>query len=181
MCPHLHLSLQSGSPAVLRRMGRGHYSPEDVVDFLESLPALWPVFGLGADIIAGFPGETGEHFAETLELAARLPLSYAHVFPYSERPGTPAASFSPVVPGHVRRQRAKNLRRTVAEKRRRFLTRLLGLDSMSVALEEDGSGMNEFYVECAMEGGGPLRELVRVAPLALSDRGLRVQNVEGGS
>ena len=50
-----------------------------------------------------------------------------------------------------------------------------------LALEEDGSGMNEFYVECAMEGGGPLRELVRVAPLALSDRGLRVQNVEGGS
>lgn len=181
MCPHLHLSLQSGSPAVLRRMGRGHYSPEDVVDFLERLPALWPVFGLGADIIAGFPGETGEHFAETLELSARLPLSYAHVFPYSERPGTPAASFSPVVPGHVRRQRAKTLRRAVAEKRRRFLTRLLGLDSMSVALEEDGSGMNEFYVECAVEGGGPLRELVRVAPLALTDRGLRVQTMEGGS
>lgn len=181
MSPHLHLSLQSGSPEVLRRMGRGHYGPEDVAVFLERLSAMWPVFGLGADIITGFPGETEAHFAETLELAARLPLSYVHVFPYSERPGTPAASFSPAVPGHVRRQRAKELRRVVGEKRKCFLGRLLRLDAMNVAPEEDGSGMNEFYVECAVDGRAASRELVRVVPVALTDRGLRVKIPEDGA
>ena len=174
MSPHLHLSLQSGSPDVLRRMGRGHYGPDMVFGFLEGLAKIWPVFGLGADIIAGFPGETDEHFRQTLDVAERLPLSYAHVFPYSERPGTPAASFKGAVPGHVRRERAKLLREAVGRKRGRFLQGLLARPHMSVVLEDDGTGMNEFYVECEVEGSatGRAREMVRVVPVGTSNTGL---------
>ena len=176
MSPHLHISLQSGSPEVLRRMGRGHYGPEEIFTFLEGLEQLWPVFGLGADLIAGFPGETQRHADETLEVVKRLPLSYAHVFPYSERPGTPAARFKDVVPGHIRRERAKALRGEVAHKRADFLNRLLRLPVMNVALEEGGTGMNEFYVECTVNDPPPrARELLRVAPSGLTSAGLRVR------
>jgi MiaB/RimO family radical SAM methylthiotransferase len=178
MSPHLHLSLQSGSPAVLRRMGRGHYNPEGIALFLTELAEIWPIFGLGADIITGFPGETEEHFTQTLDLTSRLPLSYAHVFPYSERPGTPAATFAQAVPGHVRRERAKAVRRIVSKKRRLFLERLLHLPAMQVALEENGSGMNEFYVECAVDGADAARKLEQVVPVGLTPRGLRVRKTE---
>ena len=183
MSPHLHLSLQSGSPEVLRRMGRGHYGPDMVFGFLEGLGKVWPVFGLGADIIAGFPGETDEHFRQTLDVAERLPLSYAHVFPYSERPGTPAASFKGAVPGHVRRERAKLLREAVGRKRGRFLQGLLARPHMDVVLEDDGTGMNEFYVECAVEGAsaGQAREMVRVVPLGTSKTGLVVRPATPGT
>ncbi|SFL52045.1 radical SAM methylthiotransferase, MiaB/RimO family [Desulfomicrobium norvegicum] len=173
MTPHLHISLQSGSREVLRRMGRGHYGPEQIFDFLRDLREIWPVFGLGADLIAGFPGETGEHADETLEVVRRLPLSYAHVFPYSERPGTPAVDFKGSVPGHIRRERAKALRREVSLKRADFLLELLKLPAMDVALEDGGTGMNEFYVECAVsDAPSRARELLRVVPTGLTSSGL---------
>ncbi len=176
MSPHLHISLQSGSPEVLRRMGRGHYGPQEIFDFLDRLRAIWPVFGLGADLIAGFPGETQRHADETLDVVRRLPLSYAHVFPYSERPGTPAARFKDAVPGHVRRERAKVLRQEVALQRAAFLRGLLQLPAMSVALEEGGTGMNEFYVECSVDGAPPLAgELLRVAPTEAAPFGLKTR------
>jgi len=181
MSPHLHLSLQSGSPEVLRRMGRGHYGPEQVFGFLEGLRRVWPVFGLGADLIAGFPGETQEHVRQTMDVVERLPLSYAHVFPYSERPGTPAAAFPGSVPAHVRRERAKALRQVVAGKRAAFLRELLALPRMDVVPEEDGTGMNEFYVECLLEGDAPFtaRELLRVAPVGVAAAGLVVRPFAG--
>jgi len=176
MSPHLHLSLQSGSPDILRRMGRGHYGPEDVFGFLAGLGKIWPVFGLGADLIAGFPGETEAHARETLAVVERLPLTYAHVFPYSERPGTPAVNFKGSVPGHIRRQRAKELRMAVERKRGAFLRNLLDLPHMDVVLEDGRTGMNEFYVECALEKAAPghVREMVRVKPLKVAGSGLVV-------
>ena len=179
MSPHLHISLQSGSPDVLRRMGRGHYGPEEIFAFLEELRAIWPVFGLGADLIAGFPGETQSHADETLDVVRRLPLSYAHVFPYSERPGTPAARFKDAVPGHVRRERAKILRQEVARQRAGFLDGLLGLPDMAVALEEGGTGMNEFYVECTVhDAPSQTGELLRVTPTGRTSSGLSVRVVD---
>ncbi len=176
MTPHLHISLQSGSPEVLRRMGRGHYGPEQIFAFLQDLRNIWPIFGLGADLIAGFPGETQAHADETLEVIKRLPLSYAHVFPYSERPGTPAALFKGAVPGHIRRERAKALRQEVARKRADFLLELLRLPAMDVVLEEGGTGVNEFYVECSISDAPPqARELLRVIPTGLTSSGLKAR------
>jgi len=174
MTPHLHISLQSGSPEVLRRMGRGHYGLEQIFAFLHDLRDIWPVFGLGADLIAGFPGESQTHADETLQVIKRLPLSYAHVFPYSERPGTPAALFKGAVPGHLRRERAKALRREVGRKRADFLRELLKLPVMDVVLEEGGTGVNEFYVECSISDAPPqARELLRVIPTGLTSSGLK--------
>ena len=181
MCPHLHLSLQSGSPEVLRRMGRGHYGPEQIFGFLEGLGRVWPVYGLGADIIAGFPGETDEHVRQTLDVVERLPLSYAHVFPYSERPGTPAVDFPGTVPPHLRRERARELRELVSRKRSAFLRGLLTVPHMHIVLENGSAGTNEFYVDCVVDGEvhARTRELLRVVPVGISRKGLVVRAAEG--
>lgn len=178
MSPHLHISLQSGSPDVLRRMGRGHYGPEEIFAFLDGLHSIWPVLGLGADLITGFPGETAEHFEETQGVVTRLPLTYAHVFPYSERPGTPAATFAGVVPGHVRRERAKHLRAMVADKRAAFWQSLQER-TMTVIPEDGNHGVNEFYVECQVDAP-PLapRQPVLVRAVGINPTGLTVRPVD---
>ncbi|HWR03566.1 MAG TPA: MiaB/RimO family radical SAM methylthiotransferase, partial [Humidesulfovibrio sp.] len=77
VAPHLHLSLQSGDAGVLKRMGRGHYRPEQVLDFLRQLGGVWPRLGLGADLLTGFPGETAEQFETSYAFCRELPLTYA--------------------------------------------------------------------------------------------------------
>lgn len=182
LCPHVHISLQNGSPEILRRMGRGHYAPQEVCDFVNRLRTIWPIFGLGADIIAGFPGESEAHFAQTLDLIHKLPLSYAHIFPYSERPNTPAASFSGAVPEHVRRERAKTLRQTVDRKHSDFVRALLGQGKMHVALENDGTGMNEFYVECTIENAPRRsRELIPVTAVEYAQGTLKTRILKEGA
>ncbi len=106
--PHLHLSLQSGDNMILKRMKRRH-SREDVIEFYNKVKALRPQIVFGADIIAGFPTETDEMFANTADLVTELGIAYLHVFPYSERDGTPAARM-PSVPKEIRKRRAKILR-----------------------------------------------------------------------
>jgi MiaB-like tRNA modifying enzyme len=167
VCPHLHISLQSGSRSVLKRMGRGHYTPDMVTDFLVHLHDPWPIFALGADILMGFPGETEEEFLETLDFCRTLPLSYAHVFPFSPRPGTAAAGFRHQIPEHLRRERAKAVREAIAPKRREFLKRISRLETLDVVLEQSRRGMCQYYVECRLteepEGAGP-RNMIRVRP-----------------
>lgn len=117
LCPHLHLSLQSASPAVLAAMGRNHYHPGAILEFCDELSRRLPLYALGVDLLTGFPGERDIHFRETLDFSAQLPLTYAHVFPFSPRPGTLAANLGGQVPDTIRRQRAKLLR-TIAETKR---------------------------------------------------------------
>lgn len=150
VCPHLHLSLQSGSAAVLERMNRGHYAPEQAEEFLAALASHWPVFGLGADILVGFPGESDEDFQKTLGLLTRLPLSYAHVFPFSPRPGTAAAGYPDQIPVAIRKDRAAILRTTMEPKRTEFLNRLLRLQSLDIVLEGKRKGTCEYYVDCEL-------------------------------
>ena len=90
LAPYLHAPLQSGSNRVLRRMGRHWYTAESYRARLEWLAARLPVFGLGADVIAGFPGETDADHQATLALVRALPFTALHVFPYSPRPDTAA-------------------------------------------------------------------------------------------
>ena len=136
IAPQLHLSLQSGSPSVLARMGRGHYDPATIVDFLRDLRKARPLLGLGADILTGFPGESEAEFQETLNLCRALPFSYAHVFPYSRRPGTLAADMSDQIAQDMKKQRAALLRQAVQEKKQAFLQELLRLPLLHVVFED---------------------------------------------
>jgi threonylcarbamoyladenosine tRNA methylthiotransferase MtaB len=116
VAPHLHAPLQSGSDAVLKRMGRHWYTAERYARSVERLAAARSVFGVGADIIVGFPGETDADHARTIQLVERLPFSYLHVFPYSVRPGTAAERLGGRVAPAVATERARELRELAARK-----------------------------------------------------------------
>ena len=170
VCPHLHLSLQSGSMSVLRRMGRSPYSPESVAEAVAKMREFWPVMGLGADILMGFPGETEEETQETLAMLRALPMTYAHVFPYSVRPGTRAENMDGQLPKKERQEHAARVRALMAEKHRAFLQEQLSLPEMTVAFDSADArhGNNEWYADCRMEDDVCAvrrdHELVRVVP-----------------
>lgn len=173
VCPHLHLSLQSGSLAVLRRMGRGHCDPETIAPFCAELTRSWPMFGLGADLLTGFPGEQDIHFQETRQLCAKLPLSYAHVFPYSPRPGTPAAAWPDQVPEAERRGRAAALRALARKKKDVFLRKAAECPELDVVVEgvNPAHGKCEYYVDCQLQTEPrPARagSLLKVRPVGVS-------------
>lgn len=108
--PEFHISVQSGCGSVLKRMGR-RYSAADVLRGIELLRSLFPGCTIGADIIAGFPGESDEEFSATCDFLRTVNLDSLHVFPYSVRPGTPAAEMNPQLPKAVKLARAAELRR----------------------------------------------------------------------
>ncbi|MBT4487486.1 MAG: tRNA (N(6)-L-threonylcarbamoyladenosine(37)-C(2))-methylthiotransferase MtaB [Rhodospirillaceae bacterium] len=140
--PHLHLSLQSGDDMILKRMARRHNRAQAVA-LCERLRAGRPDMVFGADLIAGFPTETEAQFGNSLALIDDCGLTYLHVFPYSERPGTPAARM-PQVPGPVRRQRAALLREKGAAALAGFLAGQVGSRSRML-LERPGLGRNEQF------------------------------------
>lgn len=116
LAPHLHAPLQSGSDRVLRRMGRNWYTGATYSDALERLAGAMSRLGLGADVIAGFPGETDADHAATVTLVERLPFTYLHVFPFSARPGTAADRLAGHVQASIARQRAAELRDVASRK-----------------------------------------------------------------
>jgi MiaB-like tRNA modifying enzyme len=179
IAPHLHVSLQSGSADVLRRMGRGHYRADGLARFCERLAAVWPLFGLGADILAGFPGESEADARATEDICRALAFSYVHVFPYSRRPGTVAASLPGQIPQAVKKERAARLRAIADGKKELFLRRSLALPQVAVALEsaEGGRGVNELYTDCEFVGpvAGAARSLVPAGPVGVRDGRLLVR------
>ena len=116
LVPHVHAPLQSGSDRILRRMGRHWYTRSTYATAVELLARSSGVFGLGADIITGFPGETTEDHAATVSLVKELPFTYLHVFPFSLRPGTPAERLPSRVAARVADERALELRALATEK-----------------------------------------------------------------
>jgi threonylcarbamoyladenosine tRNA methylthiotransferase MtaB len=110
LAAHLHAPLQSGSNRVLKRMGRHWYTAESYRARIEWLAQRLPVFGLGADVIAGFPGETDEDHRASIALLCALPFTYLHIFPFSVRPDAPAARLPGQLPPEVIRERARELR-----------------------------------------------------------------------
>ena len=110
LAAHLHAPLQSGSNRILKRMGRHWYTADSYRARIEWLAERLPVFGLGADIIAGFPGETADDHDATVALVEALPFTYLHVFPFSVRPDAAAARLGGQVSGQVIRARARELR-----------------------------------------------------------------------
>jgi threonylcarbamoyladenosine tRNA methylthiotransferase MtaB len=133
--PHFHIPLQSGSNKVLRQMRR-RYLRELYADRVQKIKTLMPHCGIGVDVIVGFPGETEEDFLDTYHFLNELPVSYLHVFTYSERANTPAAEMSKVVPMKVRQQRSKMLRTLSEKKRRKFYEENLDRTA-TVLFEED--------------------------------------------
>ncbi|MGU3418192.1 tRNA (N(6)-L-threonylcarbamoyladenosine(37)-C(2))-methylthiotransferase MtaB [Methylobacterium sp. D54C] len=137
LMPHLHLSLQAGDDLILKRMKRRHLRA-DAIRFCETVRRLRPDIVLGADLIAGFPTETEAQFARSLDLVAECGLTHLHVFPYSPRPGTPAARMPPVAPDVIR-ARAARLREAGAGALRRHLDAQVGR-RLTVLAERGGVG-----------------------------------------
>ncbi len=157
--PHLHLSLQAGDDMVLKRMKRRHLR-DDAIRVVERARALRPDVAFGADVIAGFPTESDAMHANTAALLRDLGLQYLHVFPYSPRPGTPAARM-PQVPGDVRKARAAELRSIGADSLARWLDGRIGAtDRMLV--ERDGVGHGEGFAEIRVAGGATPGAIVEV-------------------
>ncbi|PYO41580.1 MAG: hypothetical protein DMD33_12785 [Gemmatimonadetes bacterium] len=146
LAAHLHAPLQSGSDRILKRMGRHWYTAGSYRARLEWLADRLPVFGLGADIIAGFPGETDADHRATLALVDALPFTYLHVFPYSERPGAAAARLPEQVAPPVVRERARELRELGEAKARAYRATRLGRRADGV-VSGRGSGKVELLTE----------------------------------
>jgi len=126
LAAHLHAPLQSGANRILKRMGRHWYTAESYRARLDWLAERLPVFGLGADIIAGFPGESDAEHRQTIALVDALPFTYLHVFPYSERPGAAAGRLGERVPPGIIRERARELRERGEAKARAHRVRRQG-------------------------------------------------------
>jgi threonylcarbamoyladenosine tRNA methylthiotransferase MtaB len=166
LMPHLHLSLQAGDDMVLKRMKRRH-SRADALRVAERLRTLRPDIVLGADLIAGFPTEDEGMFRNTLDLVRDCGLVWLHVFPYSARPGTPAARM-PQVPVAVRKERAALLRAEGARALSDWLGRRVG-DTVSVLVEEPARGRDDYYAPVRLAGEAAPGRVIRARITAHGD------------
>ena len=148
LMPHLHLSMQAGADLILKRMKRRHLQA-DIRRVVDEARRLRPDVVFGADIIAGFPTETEEQFRESLAVVEDCGLTWLHVFPYSERPGTPAARM-PQVPKAERKERAQRLRAAGERQVARFLESRLGTTAQ-VLMEKEGMGRSEHFAPVRLE------------------------------
>ncbi len=152
--PHLHLSLQHGDNLILKRMKRRH-SRDDALAFMAEARRLRPDMAFGADFIAGFPTETEAHFQNTVLLAEEAEIAHLHVFPYSQRPGTPAARM-PQLDRALVKERAKRLRTAGEALKARHLDGLVGT-TQAVLSERGETGHAENFAAVAMPGFAPGR------------------------
>lgn len=154
ICPHLHIPLQAGADEILQRMNR-HYDTAIFADLLKDLHQRRQGLAVGLDVICGFPGETDEHFSQTRSFLENLPFSHLHVFPFSRRPGTPAASMPDQVPPALVKERAAQLRAIGAEKLQQFSRRFVGKELLM--LVERGvskgrrKGLSENYLNLLID------------------------------
>jgi threonylcarbamoyladenosine tRNA methylthiotransferase MtaB len=124
ICPHLHIPLQSGADEILKRMGR-NYSSEDYRQVIQAIRRRLPFAAIGTDVLVGFPGEDEGAFRQTYDLISELPLTYLHVFPFSPRKGTPAATFKGRIADQVVKDRCRAMRLLGEEKKARFFKSLI--------------------------------------------------------
>ncbi len=174
VCRHLHIPLQSGDNGILAAMRRD-YDADFFRDLVRRLHDAIPGIAVGIDVLAGFPGETEAAFANTLRLVEELPVAYLHVFPYSRRPGTPAASLPGQVDAGEKKRRTAALRLLAAEKRRAFATQFIG-EPLAVLVEGRAEaqtglalGFSDNYIPVAVHGDAPTNRVVRVTPVSWRD------------
>jgi threonylcarbamoyladenosine tRNA methylthiotransferase MtaB len=169
LMPHLHLSLQSGDDLILKRMKRRH-ARADAIDFCAQVRRLRPDIALGADVIAGFPTETEEMFARSRDLVEECGLTFLHVFPYSKRPGTPAARM-PQVSGEKIRERASRLRAAGDAALQKRMASEIGA-TRHVLIESATQGRTEHFLPVAI--AGEISGAVRVLTIT-GDDGVRLR------
>lgn len=159
--PHVHLSLQAGDDMVLKRMKRRH-NCAGALALIERMRARRPEIAIGADLIAGFPTETEAMHANTLDFVRAAGIVHGHVFPYSPRPGTPAARM-PQVDGATIQRRAAELRGVIAEMRGAWLQSLIGRPR-EVLAERDGTGHSGEFAPYRLPAGTEAGTLLRLSP-----------------
>lgn len=160
LAPHLHAPLQSASDRLLKRMGRHWYTAATYAAAVERLAARRPVFGLGADVIAGFPGETDADHQHTVRLAEALPFTYLHVFTYSPRPGTAATRLPDHVPLSLAQERSHELRHLGQRRGREYRAVRAGsvADLIVISSGADREAMTEDYLCVRVPDGRPRGE-----------------------
>jgi threonylcarbamoyladenosine tRNA methylthiotransferase MtaB len=145
--PHLHIPLQSGSDAILKKMNR-RYSVEQFTEKVIRCKEMVPEAAIGVDLVVGFPGETEEDFLKTYELLTNLPITYFHVFPYSKRPGTPAAKMENQVPAKIKEERVAILRKLDHKKRSAFYGSRIGkVHNVLVESERSADGLAKGFTD----------------------------------
>jgi threonylcarbamoyladenosine tRNA methylthiotransferase MtaB len=171
LCPHFHLPLQSGAPRLLAAMGRP-YAPDLFRAVVQDVAAAMPGACLGTDLLVGFPGETEEEHRATLALVEALPLAYLHVFPFSPRPGTPAADLPGRVPGGAVRERVRELRAVSERRWRAFLAAQAGREVEAVVERIEGGiarGTTRQWVTVRWPSAGETRGAVVRVRVEASD------------
>lgn len=170
--PHLHLSLQAGDDMILKRMKRRHLR-DQAIEFCQRVSKERPEMVYGADIIAGFPTETEDMFMNSLKLVEECDLTWLHVFPYSEREGTPAAKIPSKVPKHIRKERAGRLRELGKKQEQKLFERSLGTEAMVLVerARDDGTahGHSEQFIPVTIESAAKAGDMVPVVLSGIKD------------
>jgi len=183
ICPHLHIPLQAGDDAVLKRMGRS-YDRAAFAAVVEQARQALPDAAICLDVITGFPGETDAEFENTCAFVAQLPITDIHVFPYSRRPGTPAAVMPDQVDAKISKDRAARLRALAQQKNRRFAERFIGreLEVVVESAEQDGllKGVSRNYLDLRFNGEASWSgQCVTVEPLGWVAGALQAEVIAG--
>ncbi|HPR52531.1 MAG TPA: tRNA (N(6)-L-threonylcarbamoyladenosine(37)-C(2))-methylthiotransferase MtaB, partial [Deltaproteobacteria bacterium] len=164
VCKHLHLPLQSGSDRILSGMGRP-YTAGYYRDLVSKVRSASVDVAIGSDIMVGFPGEDQSCFGETSSLLQDLDITYLHVFPYSARPGTPAATYASQVDAAVKRDRARILRDLSRKKRDTFIRSQVGSTGDVIVTNTNSdsfSGITSNYLRVQVTGSAAVNDLVRI-------------------
>ena len=171
---HVHAPLQSGSDTVLRRMHR-KYRPRHYEDRVAKAREWMPDAAIGADVMVGFPGETDGEFEQTRAFIEKLPFTYLHVFPYSERPGTPAADRTDQVDPAVRKARGRILKELGLAKNAAFRRSMIGRTLPAVTLQDPAFAMTTNYLKVELTNSYTPRQLIKVIVGGIAGSGIRQQ------
>ncbi len=177
IAPHFHICLQSGSDRILKKMFRP-YKTSRFAHIVEEIRRRIPDAAIGTDVIVGFPGESEEDHRQTVEFIGRMPFTYLHVFPYSDRSGTVASRMAEKVGSRTIKRRCKELRQISEEKNRAFRRRFLGQSLSVLTLSEKKDGMRTAlsgnYLKAKLDPLMPSNQLVQAKVVAEDPDGYQV-------
>ncbi|TDI07435.1 MAG: tRNA (N(6)-L-threonylcarbamoyladenosine(37)-C(2))-methylthiotransferase MtaB [Acidobacteria bacterium] len=182
IAPHFHICLQSGSDRILKRMFRP-YKTSRFASIVEEIRRCIPDAAIGTDVIAGFPGESEEDHRQTVEFIGRMPFTYLHVFPYSDRSGTAASRLADKVDSRTIKRRSSELRQISEDKNRAFRRRFLGQSLSVLTLSETKDGMRTAlsgnYLKAKLDPSMPANQLVQARVVAEDAEGYQVLETPG--